>query len=232
MGSATQVEFWSGCSLCQEVARRLYSNHQCSTSNKTRERNLWRTLKLNQRSTNCGQNTGGLISASLSAAQLHKLKFAERVAPLLSCIGEDEDIKFTHHSIGNYLANQQSGEWTYEIDNGNQSHAALLAGFSRKYSSECNKPTVHNNRRRQQQSTERIDHGCQGPKGQSGWSELKHGPHAGSPRGVLVRASIDSVQEISLLSRIEVAVLCQSSASQASGSSSLENSSGIGGHDS
>jgi hypothetical protein len=49
-----------------------------------------------------------------------QVEFAERVALLLSCIGEDEDIKFTHHSIGNYLANQQSGDWTYEIDNGNQ----------------------------------------------------------------------------------------------------------------
>lgn len=49
-----------------------------------------------------------------------QVEFAERVFLLLSCIGEDEDIKFTHHSIGNYLANQQSGDWTYEIDNGNQ----------------------------------------------------------------------------------------------------------------
>jgi len=49
-----------------------------------------------------------------------QVEFAERVALLLACIGENEGIKFTHHSIGNYLANQQSGDWTYEIDNGNQ----------------------------------------------------------------------------------------------------------------
>lgn len=49
-----------------------------------------------------------------------QVEFAERVALLLSCIGEDEDIRFTHHSIGNSLANQQFGDWTYEIDNGNQ----------------------------------------------------------------------------------------------------------------
>ena len=49
-----------------------------------------------------------------------QVEFAERVALLLACIGEDDRIKFTHHSIGNYRANQQSGDWTYEIDNGNQ----------------------------------------------------------------------------------------------------------------
>ena len=49
-----------------------------------------------------------------------QIEFAERVALLLACIGEDEGIKFTHHSIGNYRANQQPGDWTYEIDNGNQ----------------------------------------------------------------------------------------------------------------
>ena len=49
-----------------------------------------------------------------------QVEFAERVALLLSCIGEDEGVKFGHHSIGNYLANHCFGEWTYEIDNGNQ----------------------------------------------------------------------------------------------------------------
>lgn len=49
-----------------------------------------------------------------------EVQFAERVALLLACIGEDEGVKFTHHSVGNYLADQQSGDWTYEIDNGNQ----------------------------------------------------------------------------------------------------------------
>jgi hypothetical protein len=49
-----------------------------------------------------------------------QVEFAERVSLLLSCIREDEGIEFGHHSIGNYLANQQLGDWTYEIDNGNQ----------------------------------------------------------------------------------------------------------------
>ncbi len=60
---------------------------------------------------------GELVRGKYAATQV---QFAELVALLLACIGEDEDIKFTHHSIGNYLANQQFGDWTYEIDNGNQ----------------------------------------------------------------------------------------------------------------
>jgi hypothetical protein len=39
---------------------------------------------------------------------------------LLTCIGEDEGMKFIHHSQGNYLADHGPGEWTYEIDNANQ----------------------------------------------------------------------------------------------------------------
>ena len=39
---------------------------------------------------------------------------------LLTCIGEDEGLKFIHHSIGNYLAQHRPGDWSYEIDNANQ----------------------------------------------------------------------------------------------------------------
>src|SRR6185295_17618159 len=49
-----------------------------------------------------------------------QVDFAELTALLLAVIGEDEGIKFIHHSIGNYLANHRAGEWTYEIDNANQ----------------------------------------------------------------------------------------------------------------
>ena len=49
-----------------------------------------------------------------------QVEFAERVALMLACMGEDENIRFMHHSIGNYLAKYQSGDWTYEIDNGHQ----------------------------------------------------------------------------------------------------------------
>ena len=45
-----------------------------------------------------GEFTRGAVS---------QVEFAERVALLLACIGEDDRIKFTHHSIGNYRANQQ-----------------------------------------------------------------------------------------------------------------------------
>ena len=49
-----------------------------------------------------------------------QLGFAELVGLLIGCIGEDEALKFIHHSTGNYLAGHKSGEWTYEIDNANQ----------------------------------------------------------------------------------------------------------------
>ena len=46
--------------------------------------------------------------------------FSELVRLLLACIGEDEGIQFLHHSTGNVLAGHKLGDWTYEIDNGNQ----------------------------------------------------------------------------------------------------------------
>ncbi len=49
-----------------------------------------------------------------------QVEFAERVSLLLSCLCEDEGIKFEHHSAGNYLAQHRIGEWTYEIDDANQ----------------------------------------------------------------------------------------------------------------
>ncbi|MEP6742862.1 MAG: hypothetical protein ABJB61_10225 [bacterium] len=49
-----------------------------------------------------------------------QVEFAELTALLLSCVGEDEGMKFKHHSQGNLLANHDLGDWTYEIDNANQ----------------------------------------------------------------------------------------------------------------
>jgi hypothetical protein len=49
-----------------------------------------------------------------------EVDFHQLTEALLACIGEDEGVKFIHHSIGNYLAQHKRGEWTYEIDNGNQ----------------------------------------------------------------------------------------------------------------
>ena len=49
-----------------------------------------------------------------------QVDFAELTALLLAVIGEDEGIKFIHHSIGNYLTDPRPCEWTYEIDNANQ----------------------------------------------------------------------------------------------------------------
>ena len=60
---------------------------------------------------------GELIRGKYATTQVD---FHQLTGALLTCIGEDEGVKFMHHSIGNYLANHKSGDWTYEIDNGNQ----------------------------------------------------------------------------------------------------------------
>ena len=49
-----------------------------------------------------------------------QLEFSEVVSLLIACIGEDEGLMFTHHSVGNYRAGHKLGDWTYEIDNANQ----------------------------------------------------------------------------------------------------------------
>jgi hypothetical protein len=49
-----------------------------------------------------------------------QLQFYELAQLLLTCIGEDEGLTFTHHSSGNHLAGHNSGQWTYELDNANQ----------------------------------------------------------------------------------------------------------------
>ncbi len=78
---------------------------------------------------------GELVRGKYAVSQV---EFGELTALLLSCIGEDEGIKFTHHSVGNYLADHSYGEWTYEIDNANQitlchwltSHRSVCEGVS------------------------------------------------------------------------------------------------------
>jgi hypothetical protein len=49
-----------------------------------------------------------------------QVEFAELVRLLLACIGEDEGLRFIHHSSGNVLAGHRPGEWSYEMDNANQ----------------------------------------------------------------------------------------------------------------
>ena len=60
---------------------------------------------------------GELIRGKYATTQV---EFHQLTGALLACISEDEGVKFMHHSIGNYLANPNSGDWTYEIDNANQ----------------------------------------------------------------------------------------------------------------
>lgn len=49
-----------------------------------------------------------------------QIDFHQLVEIVLACIGEDVGVTFVRHSIGNRLANRNSGDWSYEIDNGNQ----------------------------------------------------------------------------------------------------------------
>ena len=44
-----------------------------------------------------------------------QVEFAERVALLMACIGEDEKIIFSYRSEGNYSHQPEAGDWTYEI---------------------------------------------------------------------------------------------------------------------
>jgi hypothetical protein len=60
---------------------------------------------------------GELVRGKYAAAQVD---FTELTALLLAVIGEDDGIKFTRNSLGNSLADHHVGDWTYEIDNGNQ----------------------------------------------------------------------------------------------------------------
>ncbi len=60
---------------------------------------------------------GEIIRGKYATTQVD---FQQLAGVLLACIGEDEGIQFIRHSIGNYLADHRSGEWTYEIDNANQ----------------------------------------------------------------------------------------------------------------
>ncbi len=60
---------------------------------------------------------GTLTSGAHATTQVD---FQQLASALMACIGEDEDIKFIHHSIGNTKADHKRGDWTYEIDNSNQ----------------------------------------------------------------------------------------------------------------
>jgi hypothetical protein len=60
---------------------------------------------------------GEIIRGKYATTQVD---FHQLVQALLSCIGEDEGLRFVHLSVGNYLAQHKLGDWTYEIDNRNQ----------------------------------------------------------------------------------------------------------------
>src|SRR5687768_516732 len=64
-----------------------------------------------------GSDLGELVHGKFAATQV---EFAELVKLTIACIGEDDGLHFEHHSRGNNRAKHKAGDWTYEIDNGNQ----------------------------------------------------------------------------------------------------------------
>jgi|ERR1041385_749129 len=60
---------------------------------------------------------GEMIQGKYATTQVQIL---EMVRLLLACIGEDEGLKFIHHSVDNCRAGHKPGDWTYEIDRSNQ----------------------------------------------------------------------------------------------------------------
>ena len=60
---------------------------------------------------------GELVQGKYAFTQVD---FAELVKLTVACIGEDEGVRFEHHSPGNNPARHKAGDWTYEIDTDNQ----------------------------------------------------------------------------------------------------------------
>jgi hypothetical protein len=80
-------------------------------------RNIKSELEDSMRASYKRSDFGEIVRGKYATAQVD---FAELTALLLAVLGEDDDIKFIHHSVGNSLADPHLGDWTYEIDNANQ----------------------------------------------------------------------------------------------------------------
>jgi hypothetical protein len=81
---------------------------------------------------------GELVRGKYATTQVD---FHQLTEALLVCIGEDEGVNFTHHSSGNRLANHNSGDWTYEIDNANQITLRYCLDSLRNVSEEISNPS-------------------------------------------------------------------------------------------
>lgn len=71
------------------------------------------TLRLEYKRSDFGEMVRGKYATT-------QVDFHQLVQALLTSIGEDEGLKFSLHSTGNYLSQHKRGEWTYEMNNGNQ----------------------------------------------------------------------------------------------------------------
>jgi len=85
---------------------------------------------------------GEIIQGKYATTQVD---FQQLTGVLLACIGEDERVKFIHHSIGNCLAQHKPGDWSYEINNANQITLRYwLSEFSNIEEPITNPPVVAN----------------------------------------------------------------------------------------
>ena len=82
---------------------------------------------------------GEIIRGKYATTQVD---FHQLTEALLACIGDDEGVKFIHHSTGNRFANHRSGDWTYEIDNANQITLRYWLNEFRSVEEALSNPTV------------------------------------------------------------------------------------------
>lgn len=71
-----------------------------------------------------------------------QVDFHQLTGVLLTCVGEDEDVRFMHYSPGNRHANHKRGDWTYEIDNGNRITLRYWLNEFRSIEEALSNPTV------------------------------------------------------------------------------------------
>jgi hypothetical protein len=71
-----------------------------------------------------------------------QVDFHQLTGVLLTCVGEDEGVRFMHYSPGNRQANHNRGDWTYEIDNANQITLRYWLNEFRSIEEALSNPTV------------------------------------------------------------------------------------------
>ncbi len=89
-----------------------------------------------------------------------QLDFAEVADLLVACIGEDENLTFTRHSAGNYLAGHKPGDWTYEVDNANQITLRYWINEFRSIEEQISNPSCITTPQREIRTSESFPYPC------------------------------------------------------------------------